>query len=108
MNLSNLLRKLFGAGSGATTSDERGVISSYVRCAKCGSIVRVRIRTGSDVSRDDDDVPFVRKVVMDGKCHTRMEMEIKFDDSYRIAERTVQGGEFVSHEQWAAQQHNLK
>ena len=108
MNLLNLLRKLFNAGSSATTSDERGVVSTYVRCAKCGSIVRVRIRTGNDISRDDDDLPFVRKTVMDGKCHARMEMELKFDGTYRSAARHVQGGEFVTQEQWAAQQHNLK
>jgi len=108
MNLLKALGKLFGAGSGASANDEKGVVSMFVRCARCGSIVHVRIRTSSDISRNDDDMPFVRKVVMDGRCYSRMELDLSFDGAYRIIEKSIRGGEFATKEQWNEQQRNLK
>ncbi|MCX6017585.1 MAG: hypothetical protein NTZ50_03635 [Chloroflexi bacterium] len=101
--LKQWLQMIFGRRS---DGDSNG-ISVYVRCAKCGEVVRVRINKGSDISRNDDDVLFVRKMAMDGKCHSRIEMELFFDDAYRITKRSIQGGEFVAHEQWMAQQNRM-
>lgn len=96
--VKQLLQKLFGRRS---NGDPNG-IAVYVRCAKCGEIVHVRVNKSSDISRNDDDELFVRKVAMDGKCHSRIEIELHFDSAYRIAKRSIQGGDFVTYEQWAA------
>lgn len=104
----NWLRKLFGLGGNAASREEKGVVAVYVRCTRCGAIVPVRIRTSSDISRDDDDAPFVRKVITDGTCYKRIEMELRFDGAYRIVERSIDGGEFVTREQWMQKTSNLK
>jgi hypothetical protein len=104
----NWLRKLLGISGSSTSQEEKGLITLYIRCSRCGSIVPVRIRTSSDISRDDDDAPFVRKVVIDNTCYSRMEMELRFDGAYRIVDRSIQGGEFVTREQWMQKNTNLK
>lgn len=106
-SLLSQLRSVLG-GAAKTPREEQGFVSVYVRCARCGSIVRVRVRTSSDVSRDDDGGLFVRKTATDVRCYSRMEIDLKFDDAYRVIERSVLGGEWSTREQWMAQQSNLK
>lgn len=76
----------------------------YVKCHKCGAVTRLRIDRYNELSRDDDDTLFVRKVVVDGKCFARVEVLLRFDASYRELSREISGGEFVTHEAWEAQQ----
>lgn len=104
----NWLRKLLGLSGTTAPREEKGVVTVYVRCTRCGAIMPVRIRTSSDISRDDDDAPFVRKIVTDATCYARMEMELRFDPAYRIVERSVKGGEFVTYDQWMQKIGNLK
>lgn len=102
----NLLKRLFGGASkgGASTSDS-GALVYYVRGHKCGAITRLRINRSNDMSRNDDDVLFVRKVVVDSVCYGQVEVELTFDNSYRETSRASHGGEFVTAAEWQAQQH---
>jgi hypothetical protein len=101
----NLLKRLFGGASpGGASASDSGALIYYVRGHKCGAISRLRINRSNDMSRNDDDVLFVRKVVVDNICYGQVEVELTFDNSYREASRAIRGGEFVTAAEWHAQQ----
>ncbi len=100
----NLFKKLFGgAPKDGVAGEEENALIYYVKGNKCGAITRVRIDKRNDLSRDDDDMLYVRKVIVDSKCYGQVEIELRFDESYREASRSVKGGEFVGREEWEAQ-----
>ncbi len=105
----NLLKRLFGIGqtSGAGDGGDANALIYYVRGHKCGAVTRVRIDKRNDLSRDDDDMLFVRKVIVDSKCFGQVEIELRFDAAYRESGREIRGGEFVTRDVWqASQEHN--
>jgi len=102
----NLLKRLFGSGqknNSASDADEANALIYYVQGHKCGAVTRLRIDKRNDLSRDDDDNFFVRKVVVDSKCYGQVEIELKFDPAYKEVVRDVKGGVFVGREVWEAQ-----
>lgn len=102
----NLLKRLFGGAVKPSASTEDGdALIYYVKGHKCGAITRVRIDRRNDLSRDDDDNFFVRKVIVDGKCYGQVEIELRFDPQYNEIGRQISGGVFVSREEWEAQRH---
>jgi len=42
--------------------------------------------------------------VVDNQCYGKVEIELRFDGSYREISRRITGGEFTSQEEWQAQQ----
>lgn len=97
------LKRLFGRKPRSPDDDPEALIY-YVRGHKCGAITRVRIDKRNELSRDDDDTLFVRKVVVDNRCYGRVEIVLRFDAAYRELSREISGGEFVTREAWLAQQ----
>lgn len=101
----NLLKRLFGGDPSKqnTSSDDADAFVYYVKGHKCGAITRVRIDRRNDLSRDDDDNFFVRKVVVDSKCYGQVELEVRFDQRYNEMGREIKGGVFVTRDEWDAQ-----
>lgn len=99
----NLLKRLFGGGQSGS-SDDANALVYYVKGHKCGAVTRLRIDRRNDLSRDDDDNLFVRKVVVDSKCYGQVEVELRFDESFKEIGREIKGGAFVSREEWDAEQ----
>jgi hypothetical protein len=101
----NLLKRLFGSGKTRNEGDAHGLFY-YVRGNRCGAITRVRVDKRNDLSRNDADVYFVRKVVVDSECYGQVEIELTYDDNHRELSRVIHGGEFVSSDVW--HQHQRK
>jgi hypothetical protein len=100
----NLFKKLFGgAPKDGAAGEEENALVYYVKGRKCGAITRVRIDKRNDLSRDDEDMLFVRKVIVDSKCYGQVEMELRFDESFHELSRLITGGEFVGREEWEVQ-----
>jgi hypothetical protein len=108
----NLLKRLFGLGGGqrARGDSEANALIYYVRGRKCGAITRVRIDTRNELSRDENDQFFVRKVIVDSECYGQVEIKLGFDAQHRETSREINGGEFVDHAAYEAYQsrRNLK
>lgn len=101
----NVLKRLFGGATKAgVSSEDADAMVYYVKGHKCGAVTRVRIDRRNDLSRDDDDLFFVRKVVVDSKCYGQVEVELRFDQHYVETSREIKGGVFVSREEWEAAQ----
>jgi hypothetical protein len=78
----------------------------YVKCNRCGENLNTRINLSNDLSinygdKDGDDTYFCRKVIMgSGKCFQRIEVEITFDKNRNVLNREIQGGQFISEEEY--------
>jgi hypothetical protein len=96
----NFLRRLFG---GSSPSD--GAIHLYVRCARCGAPVHVRVDPRNDLAieyGEEDDAASYRliKEIMDSRCFRLMRADIEYDRSRREINRQIEGGTFISKEEY--------
>jgi hypothetical protein len=80
----------------------------YVRCGRCGDRVRVRVAPSSELqqefetSRDDPGGYSVRKVVVDQRCFRPFELRLRFDSRRKETAREIEGGEFITQDEFAA------
>jgi hypothetical protein len=99
MGLLDRLRSLFSFTPSAETDDS---VHIYVECGRCKSRVHVRLDKRHDLSRGEEGGYFVRKEIMDSKCFRLMTAEITFDGSYRIENHEIQGGRFITRQEFEA------
>jgi len=99
MGLLDKVRSLFSSGPSAQADD---AIHIYVECGRCKSKVHVRLDKRHDLSQGEGGGYFVRKEIMDSKCFRLMTAEIALDTSYRIERQEVQGGRFISKQEFEA------
>lgn len=97
----NFLRRLFGGQS----SPPDHALHLYVRCSRCGSPVHVRVHLFNDLAvefGDGEDVVGyqLRKEIMDSRCFRLMYAELSFDRNRRELSRTIEGGEFITKEEY--------
>ncbi len=88
------LKRLFG---GVTAKPEKRYYIFQVKCKRCGEIIEGRIDLDNDLSLGDEgDNYIVRKgLVGANRCFQQIEVELKFDSSRQLLERTIVGGMFV-------------
>ena len=73
----------------------------YVRCGRCGQKLRVRADRRFDLNQDLDKGGYVlRKEMLDAKCFSLMYATIRFDEDRRILSREIEGGEFITEEEF--------
>jgi hypothetical protein len=72
----------------------------YVRCKRCGEIVKARISLSNDLSAeyDDNQTTYVCRKMLVGekRCFQPIEVVLKFDENRKLVDKVVTGGEFVS------------
>jgi len=76
----------------------------YVRCGHCGAKVRIRVGLIDDLSALDHGGYILRKEILDDKCFTLIRAEVRFDSRRRVISRSIEGGEFISREQYETPQ----
>src|SRR5688572_22842919 len=99
----NLLRRLLGTGNKRAASDN--AIHLYVRCDRCQALVHVRVDPLHDLVieyGDDEDAAGYRliKEIMDSRCFRLMRAEIEYDRGRREVSRQIEGGTFISKEEY--------
>lgn len=95
------LDRLRGLVSGEGRPHDPDGIYLYVRCARCGQKLRVRADRRFDLMRDLDEGGYVlRKEMMDGTCFSLMYATVRFDEDKRIVSREIEGGEFITEEEF--------
>ncbi len=95
-----LLEKLSALFGGRASGGRDDAIHIYVECERCKSKVHVRLDRRHDISQREEGGYFVRKEIMDSKCFRLMAAEITFDSAYRIQSQEVQGGRFLTREEF--------
>jgi len=98
MSLMKKLRALFSAPAGGGRD-----LWLYVRCQKCGEILKARVDLFNDLSAQfeegGDSSYFCRKVLIGSRrCYRPVEIELRFDQNRKLVGREIRGGEFVTEE----------
>ena len=80
-----------------TAPSDPNIMWLYVRCKRCGTPVAVRVDLRNEPSIDyESNTYLLRKGVLDSKCFTLMNAELRLDANRRIVEQTIDKGEFIS------------
>ena len=106
------LQRLFGRAerSGGRERDLHGLYL-FVRCNRCGEVVRVRVNTSNELSEqmadDDSDrvIGFAAEKGVVGNnfmCGQTMRVYLTFDRNRRMTEKRVEGGAFITEEEFQA------
>lgn len=88
------LKNIFG---GTPAQPEKHYYTFNVKCKRCGEIIEGRVDLDNDLSLNDvGDGYIVRKGLIGGnRCFQQIEVELTFDSSRQIQEKTITGGMFV-------------
>src|SRR5438094_4715101 len=100
-----LLRQLGNLLTGkAYATDDVGYYY-YVRCNRCGEVIRVRINPMNDLSAPDDgEGLFTRKVIVGQRCYNRIEAEFHYDSKRKLINSDITGGTLTDKEAYEADQ----
>jgi hypothetical protein len=95
MGLLDSLKSFFTAPAGANA------MWLHVRCARCGTPLAVRVDLRNELSADYEQGGYVlHKEMMDSQCFALMRARVRFDDSRRMIEKTIENGEFITPEEY--------
>lgn len=95
---------------GTETTEERDVHWEYVRCSRCGEKIPVRVNLRNELAAQyegGEGAYYARKgVVGTGKtrCFQMIEVDLYFDSQRRPLSRYITGGEFITKEEFDAQE----
>ena len=88
----SFFKNLFGSSSSAPQTN---FYVFNVKCNRCGEVIEGRVNIANDLSLDDEDNYFVRKVLMgSGHCFQQVEIELKFNASKQVIDKQIHGGTF--------------
>ena len=99
MSILDRVKSMFAAAPGG----DPNALWLYVRCARCGTPLAVRVDLRNEPSSDYESGGYVlHKEMMDSKCFTLMRAQVRFDAERNVLERTVDKGEFITRAEFEA------
>ena len=100
MGFFDSLKSVF-SGSGQKASE----YWIYVRCRRCGEVVKTRLDLLSGLSLSDEGGYVVRKTLVGNQlCFERIEVILTFDGNRQLIDQEIQRGEFITAEAYEAAQ----
>jgi hypothetical protein len=102
----SFLKKIASLISGGGEEGNGDVHWEYVRCARCGEKLRVRVSLSNELTpqyESSEGAYYVRKGVFgsgETRCFQMIEVELYFDAQRRLVSRYVSGGEFISKDEF--------
>lgn len=86
---------------GRIPGEDPDAIWLYVQCGRCGAPVAVRADRRYDLNPDEAGAGSVLvKEIMDDRCFQLMRAEVRLDAQGRVVERTLEGGRFLTPEEY--------
>ncbi len=101
------LKKLFGGEKKETPYVDKTGIYFYVQVDNVDSRVRVRADKQHDLMRVDNGFIW-HKTIVDSKFFRRMQAEVHFDSNYNVTHSELQGGTFITQEEYEAAEQAAK
>ena len=99
-NILKNISRMFGGGSTPSGGDPDGLYY-YVRCARCGEVIQVRLNKNNDLSieygekGEASDQLSAHKVIVGTRCYNRIEANFTFNRSRTLIDKQITGGTFV-------------
>ena len=102
--ITKLLNRLFGQ---AGRSDDKGLYF-YIKLARGGEIVRLRINPGYELTPRYEEGGFItRKLVTGPRSYNQAEVTLYFGGNRQLLRHEIEGGEMVTEEAYQAQEDAL-
>lgn len=101
----SVFRRLWGRLAGGVPSGDAQAMVFYVRCNRCGEVVKVRADRRWDLLQELDDSVTgysLHKDVLGTRCNQLMRMVVRFDRDYRITHKELEGGRFATPAEYEA------
>lgn len=103
--LAGLLRKLTPGAKQKQTDVHvtKDAVWVYLQCEKCGEKLALRLRKSSEIQREEGQAAyqmFINKTVIGNKCFNRMQLRLEFDGMYRVINRQLKNGKFITKEEY--------
>lgn len=101
----SFLGRLFGRlGSPAPSAS---ILWIYVRCARCGEKIRIRVNRNTDAVQEyDESGRFthyrLRKEILGNNCPSLMAVELNFDQAGRIVDQQAERCTIIDEQAFAA------
>ena len=101
MNILRRLKDLF-----TISADDRSAYWVYVRCDDCGEKLHTRINLHNDLSVRYDDTEdqttyFCHKTLIGSeRCFRPIDVELTFNEQRQLIEKKIQGGQFISEQEY--------
>jgi hypothetical protein len=103
--MMNILRQLSNMLMGKSSPSGDVGLYYYVRCNRCGEVIRARINPMNDLSAPDDgEGLFTRKVIVGQRCYNRIEAEFHYDSKRKLINSDITGGTLTDKEAYEADQ----
>lgn len=75
----------------------------YVRCRRCGEVIKTRIDLRNDLSQTDDGGFTVNKTLVGGNlCFERIGVTLYFDRGHRLVDQQIERGQFITAAEYEA------
>ena len=99
MGFFDSLKSIFAAGGG-----DADALWIYVRCKRCGEVIKTRIDLRSSLSMADAGGYVANKTLIGGGqlCFQRIEVTLHFNESRQLVDREITFGEFITAEEYDA------
>lgn len=97
MGILDGVKSVFG------NTNTKGGHYAYVRCNRCGEALQTRINLYTEPSRKEEGGFVVRKVLIGSqRCFERIEIVLHFNKNYKVTDSSIEGGEFITVEEYEA------
>lgn len=101
MGFFDSLKALLGGGSGGGQSD--GAYWIYVRCRRCGEVIKTRLDLLNSLTLNDEGGYTAHKTLVGNRlCFERVEVVLTFDENRHLINRDISGGDFITAEEYEA------
>ena len=106
----SFLRKISSMFSGSGTSDDGNAHREYVRCSRCGEKLVARIDLRNELTptyEEGEGAYYARKAIFGSgatRCFQMVEVEVYFDAQRQLVSRYVTGGEFITRDEYYAEE----
>ena len=78
----------------------------YVQCNRCGEKIKSRVDLYNDLSpiyNEEVVTYFCRKILIgQQRCYQKVEVEMNFDERRQLTDRQINGGGFITEEEFSA------
>ena len=86
--------------------EDQGINWIYVQCNRCGEKLRTRVNNRTELTPEFGNTDIAnsfhcRKVLIGDKhCFQQIEIVLKFDAKYRLVDKQISGGKFITREEY--------
>jgi hypothetical protein len=102
MGFLDSIKSMFAGGGGGDNGNAHWL---YVRCRRCGEVIRTRLDLKNELTPRDEGGFMARKTMVGSQlCFERIEVTLIFDHNRQVIEHEIAGGDVVTAAEFEAAQ----